>query len=68
MILDVPEHQTALQFRSARGTFATDLQLGASRAYRSAGSDLLPQRPAPFSAGKLALSFAVEARFISIDG
>jgi hypothetical protein len=32
------------------------------------GSELLAQLAAPFSAGKFAFAFAVEARFISIDG
>jgi len=47
---------------------AAPLQLSAARTCRVPGSDFLPQRLAAFSASKLALPFAVEARFISIDG
>jgi hypothetical protein len=47
---------------------AAALQLAAAGTRRSPRSDLLPQRLAAFSASKLALSFAMETRFVSVDG
>jgi len=44
------------------------LQLAAAGTRGSPGSDLLTQRLAALSASKLALSFAVKPRFISIEG
>jgi hypothetical protein len=47
--------------------FAAELQLAAIRTRRRLNSQFLAQHLASFSTGQLALSFAVEARFISID-
>ena len=43
------------------------LEVAAIRTSRRWGCQFLPQRPVSLSPGKLALAFAVEARFISIE-
>jgi hypothetical protein len=53
-------------YRSGK-LYRNGLQLGTGRRRRSGGNDFLPQQPATFSAGKLALTLTVEARFISIE-
>jgi hypothetical protein len=61
-----PALNRSMADRSTR-CFAAELQLATIRTRRRLDSQFLAQHLASFSTGQLALSFAVEARFISID-
>ena len=63
-----PVGGTVSQRIGLSGCSAGGLQLAAIRTRGRRGSQFLSQRLAAFSARKPALPYAVEARFVSIDG